>query len=93
MSTNTPTPEQQKAAKDFYAMTVKFLNAIVDNVFSNPSALTHQEKHRFLSEAALDVSTKISLLAVFGGITEGQAKFLADSLNNYYNGLIAEKGK
>jgi hypothetical protein len=28
-----------------------------------------------------------------GGITEDQAKFLADSLNNYFNGLIAEKGK
>lgn len=93
MNNNTPTPEQQKAAKDFYAMTVKFLNAIVDNVFSNPSALTHQEKHRILSEAALDVSTKLSLLGVFGAITEEQGHFLADSLNNYYNGLIAEKGK
>lgn len=93
MCKDNPTPEQQKAAKDFYAMTVKFLNAIVDNVFSDPSALTHQEKHHYLASAASNVSAKITFLAIIGGITEDQAKFLADSLNNYYNGLIAEKGK
>lgn len=93
MCKDNPTPEQQKAAKDFYSMTVKFLNAIVENVFSDPSALTHQQKHQYLASAASNVSAKITILAILGGITEGQAKFLAESLNNYYNGIISEKGK
>jgi hypothetical protein len=93
MCKDNPTPEQQKAAKDFYSITVKFLNAIVENVFSDPPALTHQQKHQCLASAATNVSFKITTLAMLGAITEDQAKFLAEALNNYYNGIISEKGK
>lgn len=93
MCKDNPTPEQQKAAKDFYSITVKFLNGIVENIFSDPSALTHQQKHQYLASAASNVSAKIAFLAMLGYITEDQAEFLADSLNNYYNGIISEKGK
>lgn len=86
-----PTEKQQFAAREFLAMTRKFISDVVNELSAHREKLSAEETDQYLNRVATNVTQKLTILGMFGLITDEQGKFLASDLTAYFNLLIKEK--
>lgn len=72
-------------------MARKFISDVVNTISEQREKLSTEETGNYLNRVATNVTEKLTILGMFGLITDEQGKFLASDLTAYFNLLIKEK--